>query len=461
MKTLVLDVHFLTGRYHGMEWPPAPMRLLQAIVAGSHTTSHPALRWFERQEAPMILAEPEPHIQSLTQYVPANNRKDTEAKVAKMTSERRVSKNVSYVYEIAHETDEALASQMAEMALKVHTVGTGLDAVHIIGKIESEHQAIGEGRLRWLPWKHHLIPANSSILRTPIEGSLASTEAIFQFKLNRNLYSKGDAPRVPNAPPARYASIRYAPSEAARNFIWMPLILYVDNTLKNRWAGFAEDTVILAGMLRHALMRRADEFGVSDTFKDFIAGHPKQNRDPRVSYLPLPSIGHRNIDGLIRRALLLAPAERADWVEEWASLLDEPMPLFAEGETKSVAFAALTGEVDNVFERYLGIGFDWVTVTPMVLPGDYSRGMTLVRKLVSKAIREAGFAPEEIGDITASKVPMIAGAKHAHAYRRKVNGAMAYSYHVRVRFIRPVTGPIWIGRQRHQGLGTLACANPK
>jgi CRISPR-associated protein Csb2 len=34
MACLVLWVGFPLGRYHGAEWPPAPMRLFQALVAG-------------------------------------------------------------------------------------------------------------------------------------------------------------------------------------------------------------------------------------------------------------------------------------------------------------------------------------------------------------------------------------------------------------------------------------------
>jgi len=141
--------------------------------------------------------------------------------------------------------------------------------------------------------------------------------------------------------------------------------------------------------------------------------------------------------------------------------MDEPMPLIAEGIMQPVAFAAFTGEVDSVFERYLGASSEWVSVTPMILPGDFSRGWTLVPKLARKALREAGYLPEEIGEVVASKTPMIEGAKHAHAYRRKSNDGKAYSYHVKARFTRKVSGPLWIGRQRHQGLGTMVSANPQ
>jgi CRISPR-associated protein Csb2 len=461
MKRLELDIHFLTGRYHGSEWPPAPMRLLQAIVAGCHSTDNSALRWLESRNPPIILAQADPQGRPLRTYVPANNLKDMEAKAPKSFLERRVASAVSYVYELLQDSDAVFADQVRTLAESVHTLGTGLDAAHVIGRIERGPLITGAGSLRWVPWLHHLTPSNSSLLRSPVEGSLASIEAVFQFKLQRNLYGKDNTPHVPNAPPTRYAVTAYAPDEAARGFVWLPLSLYADSKLKSRWAGYAEDTVLVAGMLRHALMSRADEFGVSDLLKDFVAGHPKDNIDTRVSYLPLPSIGHHHIDGLIRRALLVAPAQHADWVEQWIAMMEEPLPLVAEGLDKPIAFAAMTGEVDSVFDQYLGTGQEWVTVTPMVLPGDYSRGWTLVRKLIRKALREAGFATEEVEGVTPSKVPMIAGAKHAHVYRRKVNPGKSYSYHARVQFSRPVAGPIWIGRQRHQGLGVLAQASAR
>ena len=57
-----ISVTFLTGRYHGEEWPPSPARLFQALVAAVMTCGYqefepsidPALRWLEEQPAPRI-----------------------------------------------------------------------------------------------------------------------------------------------------------------------------------------------------------------------------------------------------------------------------------------------------------------------------------------------------------------------------------------------------------------------
>jgi len=465
MTWLTLEVHFLARRYHGAEWPPSPMRLLQAIVAGSHSTDHPALRWMESQKPPLILAEPDPARKELITYVPANNVREKEARTPKRVYERRVSRPVSYMYELTDISDVAIANQIIDLAAKVHTLGTGLDAAHVVACIEGNMPAVAEGRLRWMPWQRrmqgHLRPSICSRLRTPIPGSLASVEEVYQFKLRRNLFTNGGEPRVPNPPPTRHALAIYAPAEAARCHLFLGVSLYTNGALKQRWAAYPEDTVVVAGMLRHALLTRAQEADAPKYVMDMIAGHPRDRAGPRISYLPLPSIGHRRADGLIRRALLLVPAEQAQEEDEWIGLVEEPLPLIAEGRSEAVAYAAFADELDNVFRLFLGRATTWTSATPVVLPGDYTRGWTLVEKLVRKALKEAGFAPEEIVNLSASKSPMIAGVKHAHAYRRKQTEGRSYTYHVRVQFSRQCHGPIWIGRQKHQGLGVMASANPE
>src|SRR5207247_834017 len=57
---LVLEANFLAGTYGGAEWPPAPFRLLQAIVAGCRSIDVPGLDWLEQQPPPFILATDEP-----------------------------------------------------------------------------------------------------------------------------------------------------------------------------------------------------------------------------------------------------------------------------------------------------------------------------------------------------------------------------------------------------------------
>ena len=63
---LDISVTLLSGTYHGKEWPPAPARLFQAILAGSrYRFRHGddwrpefdgALLWLEAQAPPVIVA---------------------------------------------------------------------------------------------------------------------------------------------------------------------------------------------------------------------------------------------------------------------------------------------------------------------------------------------------------------------------------------------------------------------
>jgi CRISPR-associated protein Csb2 len=61
MSTLVITVRLHDGRYHGTgDWPPAPARVFQALVAGAGLAgpltgqAQDALRWLEVFNAPVI-----------------------------------------------------------------------------------------------------------------------------------------------------------------------------------------------------------------------------------------------------------------------------------------------------------------------------------------------------------------------------------------------------------------------
>ena len=78
--SLLLSVHFHDGRYHGVrDWPPAPARLFQALVAAAAeghaipAESRKALEWLERQGPPTIAA-PTSHMgRGFANFVPNND----------------------------------------------------------------------------------------------------------------------------------------------------------------------------------------------------------------------------------------------------------------------------------------------------------------------------------------------------------------------------------------------------
>ena len=86
-RYLCISATLLTRRYHGEEWPPAPARLLKALVSGVMTGGYrrywtraeAALRWLECQPPPVIVAAPAETISKYRLAVP-NNDLDVAAK---------------------------------------------------------------------------------------------------------------------------------------------------------------------------------------------------------------------------------------------------------------------------------------------------------------------------------------------------------------------------------------------
>src|SRR6266852_1947817 len=82
-RSLLIEVHLLAGRYHGVgDWPPSPFRVFQALVAGayggrwigeSRTEKDAAFRWLERQSPPAIATPSRIRTRAVSFFVPNND----------------------------------------------------------------------------------------------------------------------------------------------------------------------------------------------------------------------------------------------------------------------------------------------------------------------------------------------------------------------------------------------------
>jgi CRISPR-associated protein Csb2 len=111
-----------------------------------------------------------------------------------------------------------------------------------------------------------------------------------------------------------------------------------------------------------------------------------------------------------------------------------------------------------VLGRYLVPNDRWSTVTPVVLPGRDDHSPAKAEGLLRKAFLHASFEPEVVDavrELDWRKVGFRAGTDLANRYVTpdKVGGPM---FHVRVRFAKPVAGPIAIGSGRYRGMGVFA-----
>jgi CRISPR-associated protein Csb2 len=153
--------------------------------------------------------------------------------------------------------------------------------------------------------------------------------------------------------------------------------------------------------------------------------------------------------------------------------------LFDERTGHAVATLANLATQDSFLQNnYLGSSQTWSTVTPLILPGfddsdkvfrRIKKGVTAeeqrkllgelndrVLNLIWKAFHNAGFTPDALDgtEIEYRKVGWF--QKLGQAYEYDLPPLHYPRYHVRVRFARPVRGPLVVGAGRYRGFGLFA-----
>lgn len=218
----------------------------------------------------------------------------------------------------------------------------------------------------------------------------------------------------------------------------------------------------VAAWMRHAAKERfLAEGWPEERVNAYVCGHTaKGEENRRLSYVPLPSIGHQHSDGHHRRALVVLPFDD-DSAEESLAILYRMAgdPLKALGESKPVAWLG-EARSDRVFGRYLTESTEWMSVTPLVLHGRDQRGGRLqprkAEKLLLQAFVESGYPAEQIAEFSYQPAPYWRGPGAARQSSVPQHLAQWPRYHVRVVFREPVQGPVLSGIGRHYGLGIFA-----
>ena len=462
---LVLEASFLAGTYGGAEWPPAPFRLLQSVVAGCRSIEAPGLDWLEQQLPPLILATDEPEAVRLRRSIPnnADPRKPQAVMSLRDIVRRRIEHPVRYCYPLRTTSDRDAAQRVIAAAAQAHTLGTGEDMCTVRGAVGAHAPESNASVRLWLPMADAFgsVRVDSEVwLRVPVPGSLRSLEDRFQA-FQRRLHPGADGFARPVAAPGLHRTVAYRPSDDVPRTSLFALRLMQANDEKTFRTFHVEDAVIVAGMLRHAAMRIARTS--APALADFAAGYgPESNPNWRMSWVPVPSVGHEHADGLIRRGLWLGRAADARSLGELAAGMPvDGIPLIdeASGEFAATAVPVDAGE-EPVLRHYLIGSKEWVSVTPVVLPGDYGGGdLRVMTKLLHKAVRESGIDPGLVEGAEFSKSGFLRQAPRVRDVKLKDwNARNLILYHVRLRFKCQVRGPIVLGRGRHFGLG-LFCAN--
>lgn len=487
---LCITVRFLSGRYHGEEWPPSPARLLQALVAGANTgcrvldrqSSHAALRWMEHLSPPEIIAPEADRGFSYKSYAP-NNDSDARKVVDLVRQGRALSDAMRtdamittkhynpLVLSEGEETaihylwplpptitpdDQAQAEQVCKLARNLVALGWGIDV------------AIGEGKVvlqtESLPLGKHYVPAwggGTEILKTPGEGFVDDLERAYGAFRNRTLGKAMDADTRPRA----YRPVPYRIADEPLGRLCVPFDL-LDTQGEERQSFRCEDGMLISAWMRHAARQRFLLEGWDIARVDsYVSGHTsKGEENNRLSYVPLPSIGHTHSDARPRRALVVLPFNDENADESLAILYRMAGdPLLALDSALPIAWLDKGDKArDSVLECYLGKSVEWLSVTPVILHGhDFDRGGFRPRKaekLILQAFAESGYQIENIAEFSYQPAPYWRGPISARQARVPKHLEKWPRYHVRVVFSASVSGPVLVGIGRHYGLGVFAAA---
>lgn len=513
MPALLISVRFYDGRYHGAgDWPPSPARLFQALVAAAAQptldSAKEALKWLENLAAPVIAAPIKHEGQHVNLFVPNNDLDAKGGDIRRVAEIRSATKKMKprlfdasapllYVWRFDAEKDNGHthAECVRKMADGLYQLGRGVDMAWAVGEVLDE--AAADARLTgylgviYRPSSR----GQGAALDCPEDGSLVSLELRYKAGAERfHHIGSGSKFRTEfaNAPKPRFRSVAYN-SPSTR------LLFDLRRTMA-RGSPFApwslKKAVALVQKLRGndgsdgqpesgAFARLARHFDRGTVSRILIGRDAKEaDKTLRIRILPLPSIGHAQVDRSIRRVLAEVPPDcpiRATDVA-WAFSgleIEPPVPDTETGEVLSSS-VELVPASDNSMLEYYGVGEGmssrlWRSVTPLALPESAARRRIDPAKRqeqakgggerrsehqracheVAQALRHGGFC-HRVAGLRVQREPFEARGERAEAFAAGTRFAKERLWHVEIEFAEPVSGPVVLGSGRYLGLGLMA-----
>ncbi len=502
MAALVIFVRLHDGRYHGRgDWPPSPARLFQALVAGAglrgplEQSDREALRWLQKQQAPMIAAPRawQPR-RGVLFYMPNNDSDRIEGDPTKMAKIRTATKifrpylfdsgiPFMYAWPLGQEpADQQRAETICSLAERLYQFGRGIDMAWAWGETLDDGEL--DNLLATYPGQVFRPSQNGSgrLLPTAFPGSLESLERRHQAYTERFSYLKegGKVKVVFRQPPK--PRFRPTPYESPPSRQMYELRDPVEEGLFAAWP--LERAHQLVVRLRDAAvtrLKRTMPTRAADIDRALVGRKADGTNDyppeSRVRIIPLPSIGHMHADCEIRRVLvetppgcLLHPAD-IQWAFSGLDLIEQD-----GGEV----LATLIRTDDDSFLAHYGAKDDsasclWRSVTPAVLPefarrrridparqvqeaksgAERWREQDRTAAAVGQALRHVGVR-EGIHAIRVQREPFEANGRRVEDFAEGTRFEKHRFWHVEIEFSVPVQGPLTVGDGRFLGLGVMA-----
>ena len=488
-RALLLSVRFHDGRYHGTgDWPPAPARLFQALVAGVARGAKLAdedkatLEWLETLDAPVIVGPAVREGQSFKNYVP-NNDLDAVSGDLRRIDKIRTPKTIRphifdaeipllFIWMFNGGTpDEGHAQSVCKIAERLYQLGRGVDMAcawaELLDADEVETRLARHGGIVHRPSEG----GTGKALFSPQKGSLASLKERYDADRTRFTYVREGrkVQQLFSQPPKpRFAKVAY--DTPPRHFLFELRAATKDAPFVP-WPSAQAAELVVA--LRDKAAERLKEAlpGEAGKIDRVLIGREATEADKaaRVRILPLPSIGHIHADHAIRRALVVVPPNcplRADDMAWAFSGLDETDPATGEipwnlvrtEERRMLGYYGVDDSEQNAFRV-------WRTITPAALPvmrtgrgADGAKrvaGEAKAARAVMQALRHAGVAVP-VESVRVQREPFDRNGTRAEEFAMPERFAARGLHHVEIAFAHAVRGPLVVGNGRYLGLGLMA-----
>ena len=500
-RALLVTVRLHEGRYHGLdrrkavEWPPAPARLFQALLAGAArgaavpVETRAALDLLEALPPPVIAAPRGTLGKAFDNFVP-NNDLDAELSKAgrrfeEAVAQTRIAKHVRPIlfdarmpilycwqdWSTAGGGEHVPALRAA--AHRLYQLGRGVDMAwaeaEILDEAEVERRLSVHGGIVYRPSSGggagHDLPCPATGLRRSLEARFEGMRARF-----RAGESAGKRVRLFVQPPKpRLANVTY--DARPRRFVFEirsggPGDRFAGRPLHDA-AGFVGDARDRAAdHLRPALPDLAEQVD------RYLIGRNADDRDKqsRIRLVPIPSVGHEHVDGMIRRLAVYVPQSCPLAPDDVAWAFSQVAWHDADGV---IVKELQRVDDDRMVRRFERSGRRWSSVTPLALPmarrrridpdrrtndpkggGERAREEARAVAAVHHALRH-GEVRVPVVDVRVRREPFGLHGARAEEFAPGTRFSKEALWHAAVTFAEPVAGPLALGDGRFLGLGLL------
>ena len=476
LRTLLISIRFHEGRYYGTgDWPPSPFRLFQALVAGAALGNQfdpdfkNALEWFECLPPPRIVSPPARRGKHFEIFVPNN---DLDAKGGNPANVRdiRVPKSfrpwffdpslpLIYSWDDVDDSSSEILS-VRDITQRLYQLGRGSDMAWATAEILDRNKA--ESLLNEHPGVIR-VPSKAGNVPCPVRNSLRSL--IKRHQTKRFIQKDGKILFV-QPPKAVFKQFGYNSPLQSLHFEIRDETGFTPHPTRSA-------ALLITGLRNSAAKKLAEALpSKSNLVERILVGLGAGTADlpQRVRIVPIPSVGTRYTDSLIRRIMIEVPPEcpiSADDILWSFNGLKPHNPVTGESwhgrlfPTENHNIANLYKESSSLFR----------SVTAVALPKAQRRRLSPATRetksgnerskeemsavnAVNQALRHAGIndIPKQV---RVQLDPFHLRGTPARSFASGSRFSKQSLWHVEILFNKPVKGPLILGDGRFCGLGLM------